>query len=89
MFAIGKELAGLAWVVVIVGYKSFGMRKRIFLLALLGLCLSLVARSQELGADTVKMYVKVSTGYLMVLRQGDDVFAALEKLAISEQIPSA
>jgi predicted DNA-binding protein with PD1-like motif len=34
-------------------------------------------------------YVKTPTGYLMVLRQGDDVLASLEKLAAEEKIPSA
>jgi len=29
------------------------------------------------------------TGYLMVLRRGDDVIASLEKLAVAEKIPSA
>jgi uncharacterized protein len=33
--------------------------------------------------------IKTSTGFLMVLRQGDDVFARLEELAEDEQIPSA
>src|SRR5215207_1239432 len=33
--------------------------------------------------------IKTSTGFLMVLRQGDHVFARLEELAEGEQIPSA
>ena len=33
-------------------------------------------------------YVKTPTGYLMVLRQGDDVIASLEKLADIEKLPS-
>jgi predicted DNA-binding protein with PD1-like motif len=33
--------------------------------------------------------IKTTTGYLMVLRQGDNVFAHLEQLAEREQIPSA
>ena len=36
-----------------------------------------------------KRSIKTSTGYLMVLRQGDDVFARLEELAEREWIPSA
>jgi predicted DNA-binding protein with PD1-like motif len=40
------------------------------------------------SADTLR-YVKVPVGYLMVLQQGDDVFKELEKLASSENIPSA
>lgn len=34
-------------------------------------------------------YVKTPTGYLMVLRRGDDVIANLEKLAETEKLPSA
>lgn len=34
-------------------------------------------------------YIKTPTGYLMVLRQGDDVIANIENLAKSEKIPSA
>jgi predicted DNA-binding protein with PD1-like motif len=33
--------------------------------------------------------IRTATGYLMVLRQGDDVFAELEGLARREAIPSA
>lgn len=39
--------------------------------------------------DSTKQYIKVPAGYLMVLRQGDDVFAHLEKLAETEKILSA
>ncbi|WPO83627.1 PPC domain-containing DNA-binding protein [Chryseobacterium sp. JJR-5R] len=34
-------------------------------------------------------YIKTPTGYLMVLRQGDDVLANIENLAKTENIPSA
>jgi predicted DNA-binding protein with PD1-like motif len=34
-------------------------------------------------------FIKTPTGYLMVLRRGDDVLASLEKLAETEDIPSA
>ena len=34
-------------------------------------------------------YTKTVSGYLMVLRQGDDVLAAIENLAKEQQIPSA
>lgn len=34
-------------------------------------------------------YTKTPTGYLMVLRQGDDVIANIEDLAKTENIPSA
>ena len=36
-----------------------------------------------------KRSIKTSSGYLMVLRQGDDVFARLEELAERERIASA
>jgi len=36
-----------------------------------------------------KRYIKVPAGYLMVLRQGDDVLASIEHLAVTEKIPSA
>ncbi|MCF0056835.1 PPC domain-containing DNA-binding protein [Dyadobacter sp. CY356] len=39
--------------------------------------------------DTTNRYIKVSTGYLMVLRQDDNVFENLEKLAETEKIQSA
>lgn len=34
-------------------------------------------------------YIKTPTGYLMVLRQGDDVLAQIENMAKTENIPSA
>lgn len=34
-------------------------------------------------------YTKVPAGYLMVLRQSDDILKELEKLAVNENIPSA
>lgn len=34
-------------------------------------------------------YTKVTNGYVMVLRQGDNIMAELEKFASSENIPSA
>jgi predicted DNA-binding protein with PD1-like motif len=37
----------------------------------------------------VARYTKVPTGYLMVLRQGDDILKEIEALAVSENIPSA
>lgn len=37
----------------------------------------------------IPRYTKVETGYLMVLRQGDNIIQELEKLAVIENIPSA
>ena len=36
-----------------------------------------------------KRSVKTSSGYILVLRQGDDVFKELEKFATEKEIPSA
>lgn len=50
----------------------------------------LICSSLSLFAqDTTKRYIKTPTGYLMVLRQGDDVFSNIEKLAKMEKIPAA
>jgi predicted DNA-binding protein with PD1-like motif len=54
-------------------------------IALIGLFSTVNAQS----SDTTKRYIKMPVGYLMVLRQGDDVFAQIEKMAIAENIPSA
>ncbi len=43
--------------------------------------LTLTGNSNAQKMDSTKRYIKVPAGYLMVLRQGDDVFAHLEKLA--------
>lgn len=40
-------------------------------------------------AGEQRRWVKTPTGYLVVLRRGDDVFARLEALAAEEKIPSA
>ncbi|WP_031526573.1 PPC domain-containing DNA-binding protein [Dyadobacter crusticola] len=39
--------------------------------------------------DSIPKYIKVPAGFLMVLRQGEDVFAEIERLASKEQIPAA
>lgn len=38
---------------------------------------------------SVKRYIKTPTGYLLVLRMGDNVFAQIEAFAICERVPSA
>ncbi|RAJ95749.1 hypothetical protein LX87_03497 [Larkinella arboricola] len=45
--------------------------------------------AQNVTRTAIKRYINVPAGYLMVLRQGDDVFAHLEELARKEKIPSA
>lgn len=44
---------------------------------------------QTKNQDTMKRYVKVPAGYLMVLKQGDDLMKELETFAGRERIPSA
>lgn len=41
------------------------------------------------SADPRTRYVPTPTGFLVVLRQGDNVFAHLERLADAEALPSA
>jgi uncharacterized protein len=52
-------------------------------------CLAGIAYSQSAPTLSAKRYTKVPVGYLMVLQQGDNVFAALEDFAMKENIPSA
>lgn len=54
-------------------------------------CLLLVtqAAAQNNAMDTAVRYIKVPAGYLMVLRQGEDVLAQIGALAEKENIPSA
>jgi len=42
-----------------------------------------------LGPDVQRRYIKTPSGYLMVLRMGDNLFQHLERLAIDENLPSA
>ena len=50
---------------------------------------SLQGWGQSKDQADMKRYTKVPTGYLMVLRQGDNLFQELEKFAQAEKIPSA
>ncbi|ACU61640.1 PPC domain-containing DNA-binding protein [Chitinophaga pinensis] len=45
--------------------------------------------SVGLAANAQSPYVKVPAGYLMVLQQGDDLFAQLEAFMLKENIPAA
>lgn len=45
--------------------------------------------AQENKSTEPKTYIKVPVGYLMVLREGDDILAKIEELAVKEKIPSA
>ena len=55
-------------------------------------CVSiLIGINYSLQAQPVKQkkYVKVPTGYLMVLTEADSIFSHLEAFAIQEKVPSA
>ncbi len=67
---------------------AFKRSVRTFFLFFL-LTLAVKTAAQSTGKDTHRRYSKVPAGYLMVLRQGDDVFAQLEMLTTKEKIPSA
>ena len=43
---------------------------------------------QTVAAQSTDRYIKTPTGYLMVLRHGDDVLVQLEQLTVRERIPS-
>jgi predicted DNA-binding protein with PD1-like motif len=61
------------------------MKAFLTLAILIACCSTAIAQSN----DTTKRYIKVPAGYLMVLRQGDDVFSQIEKMAMAENVPAA
>jgi len=63
-----------------------GLAKKMIIVMLFFGCLNALKAQQK---DTNCRYTKTANGYLMVLRQGDDVLAAIENLAKEQQIPSA
>ncbi len=53
------------------------------------LCFGLsIAQAQQSNDASKCRYVKTATGYLMVLREGDNVIESIEKLVKEEKIPS-
>jgi predicted DNA-binding protein with PD1-like motif len=64
------------------------MKNSFFYLAAMFALLN-VSLSASGQSDTTKRYIKVPSGYLMVLRQGDHVFSEIEKMATAENIPAA
>ena len=46
-------------------------------------------QAQQKRNDTTCSYIKTASGYLMVLRESDNVITAIENLAKVEKIPSA
>ena len=59
--------------------------KPFILVILIACCSTAIAQSH----DTTRRYIKVPAGYLMVLRQGDDVFSQIGKMATVENFPAA
>ncbi|RUT72208.1 DNA-binding protein [Flavobacterium cupreum] len=59
------------------------------ILAILCCCSANVMLAQQKENKANCKYVKTDGGYLMVLREGDDVLASIEDLVKEKQIPSA
>ena len=57
------------------------------ILVILFICFTLNVKT--MAQKKIEKYIKVPAGYLMVLRQGDDVLAQIEEMAVREKIPSA
>lgn len=57
--------------------------------ALFYLLFSLLLTANLFAQSPKSNYIKVSGGYLMVLKQGDSLFKELRLLALKENIPSA
>jgi predicted DNA-binding protein with PD1-like motif len=53
------------------------------------LTMTTITMAQIDANNSQRRYSKVTNGYVMVLRQGDDLMAELEKFAVAENIPSA
>ena len=64
-------------------------RLKILFTGILMLIFSHHGFSQVQKNKEVKRYIKVPAGYLMVLRQGDDILKELETFAEKEKIPAA
>jgi len=81
-------LSGKYQCTLLLTFKHSKMKFYKYLLAVL-LFTGLSENVNAQNMDSTKRYIKVPAGYLMVLRQGDDVFSQLENLANTEKIPSA
>jgi predicted DNA-binding protein with PD1-like motif len=51
-------------------------------------CITVPSLAQQKNSGPNQRFVKTTTGYLMVLRESDDVIPAIEYLAKTEKIPS-
>lgn len=65
------------------------MKNQKIIAGVLATVVALFNVGQATAQDMKGKYVKTPTGYLMVLRNGDNVIANLERLAIEEKIPTA
>lgn len=65
------------------------MKTSITLLLVLAIWMSLPVMAQRPQSPNTPEYIKVPTGYLMVLREGDNILERIKNLAVQEQIPSA
>jgi predicted DNA-binding protein with PD1-like motif len=65
------------------------MKTLIVLLFVLTLRIGSPAMAQRPLSRNTPEYIKVPSGYLMVLREGDNVLERIKNLALQEQIPSA
>jgi len=57
--------------------------------ALLLIFMAVTTAHAQKTQHNIARYTKVPAGYLMVLRQGDDILKEIEALAVAENIPSA
>ena len=65
------------------------MRKVLTLASILIIVLTHFSFAQTKNKHEIKRYAKVPAGYIMVLRQGDDILKELETFAETEAIPAA
>jgi predicted DNA-binding protein with PD1-like motif len=66
-------------------FQTNNMKRILFLF----ISLSIFHTTMTAQTNDKKRYIKVPSGFLMVLQQGDDILKELEKFAIAENIPSA
>lgn len=60
--------------------------KKLHIIIVLLIAINATAQKTQ---TAIERYIKVPTGYLMVLRQGDNIIYEIEKMAMAENIPSA
>lgn len=65
------------------------MKNNLFTVLILIIQLTAMDSKAQKTQPEIPRYTKVPTGYLMVLRQGDNIFEEIEAMARKENIPSA